>query len=472
MKHAPRSRSLVALLLTGASALLAPLAASQQAALPAAVDGTPLPSLAPMVKRVAPAVVSIGVKGVVRDSGQRNPLFDDPFFRRFFDPDGQQQREREFQSAGSGVIIDARQGHIVTNAHVVENAKEITVALQDGRELKATVVGADPRSDIAVLKVPAEKLTQVALGDSARLEVGDFVVAIGNPFGLQHTVTSGIVSALGRTGVSPEQGTYEDFIQTDASINPGNSGGALVNLRGELVGINSAILSRSGGNIGIGFAIPTSLARGIVDQIVRFGGVRRGVLGVTTEPVTPAIAQVLQLPSPNGALVRQVVTGSAAEKAGIRAGDVITGLNSKPIKTHTELRNQIGLMRVGDKVDIDLLRDGKTQRVSATISESTTATASTGGLSDAPSPDEVQPPHPALEGAALADAPNNGGVVVRNVAQGSKAANAGLRSGDVIVQTNRTLIDNLKRLRDAAANASVLVLRVRRGREDLLITLR
>jgi serine protease Do/serine protease DegQ len=472
MKHAPRSRSLVALLLAGASALLAPLAASQQAALPAAVDGTPLPSLAPMVKRVAPAVVSIGVKGVVRDSGQRNPLFDDPFFRRFFDPDGQQQREREFQSAGSGVIIDARQGHIVTNAHVVENAKEITVALQDGRELKATVVGADPRSDIAVLKVPAEKLTQVALGDSARLEVGDFVVAIGNPFGLQHTVTSGIVSALGRTGVSPEQGTYEDFIQTDASINPGNSGGALVNLRGELVGINSAILSRSGGNIGIGFAIPTSLARGIVDQIVRFGGVRRGVLGVTTEPVTPAIAQVLQLPSPNGALVRQVVTGSAAEKAGIRAGDVITGLNSKPIKTHTELRNQIGLMRVGDKVDIELLRDGKTQRVSATISESTTATASTGGLSDAPSPDEAQPPHPALEGAALADAPNNGGVVVRNVAQGSKAANAGLRSGDVIVQTNRTLIDNLKRLRDAAANASVLVLRVRRGREDLLITLR
>ncbi len=441
--------------------------------LPAAIDGTPLPSLAPMVKQVAPAVVSIGVKGVVRESGQRNPLFDDPFFRRFFDPDGNQQREREFESAGSGVIVDAKLGHIITNAHVVENAREITVVLQDGRELKATVVGSDTRSDIAVLKVPSERLTQVTLGDSARLEVGDFVVAIGNPFGLQHTVTSGIVSALGRTGVSPEQGTYEDFIQTDASINPGNSGGALVNLRGELVGINSAILSRTGGNIGIGFAIPTSLARGIVDQLVKFGGVRRGVLGVTTAAISPAIAQALGLATANGALVQQVVTASAAEKAGIRAGDVITALNGKALKTHTELRNAIGLMRVGDKVDIDLLRDGKAMRVSASIGESTTAsTPAGGGLSDAPSPEEAKPPHPALEGAALADAANNGGVLVRNVAPGSKAARTGLRNGDIIVQANRTLIDGMAKLRTAATNAAVVVLRVRRGREDLLITLR
>ena len=461
-------------LVIGALGLGSPAVLAQQAAmLPAAIDGTPLPSLAPMVKQVAPAVVSIGVKGVVRESGQRNPLFDDPFFRRFFDPDGNQQREREFESAGSGVIVDAKLGHIITNAHVVENAREITVVLQDGRELKATVVGSDTRSDIAVLKVPSERLTQVTLGDSARLEVGDFVVAIGNPFGLQHTVTSGIVSALGRTGVSPEQGTYEDFIQTDASINPGNSGGALVNLRGELVGINSAILSRTGGNIGIGFAIPTSLARGIVDQLVKFGGVRRGVLGVTTAAISPAIAQALGLATANGALVQQVVTASAAEKAGIRAGDVITALNGKALKTHTELRNAIGLMRVGDKVDIDLLRDGKAMRVSASIGESTTAsTPAGGGLSDAPSPEEAKPPHPALEGAALADAANNGGVLVRNVAPGSKAARTGLRNGDIIVQANRTLIDGMAKLRTAATNAAVVVLRVRRGREDLLITLR
>ena len=462
---------LVSLCVVGA---YAPATLAQQAAVPAAVvDGEPLPSLAPMIKRVAPAVVSIGVKGVVRESGQRNPLFDDPFFRRFFGPDGNQPSEREFESAGSGVIVDARLGHIITNAHVVENAREITVVLQDGRELKATVVGSDTRSDIAVVKVPADKLTQVTLGDSARLEVGDFVVAIGNPFGLQHTVTSGIVSALGRTGVSPEQGTYEDFIQTDASINPGNSGGALVNLRGELVGINSAILSRTGGNIGIGFAIPTSLARGIVDQLVRFGSVRRGVLGVTTAAVTPAIAQALGLPAASGALVQQVVTGSAAEKAGIRAGDVITSLNGRSLKTHTELRNAIGLLRVGDNVAIDVLRDGKTRRVTAAIGESTTAsTPAAEGLSDAPSPEDAKPPHPALEGAALGDAPNNGGVAVRTVAPGSKAAGTGLRAGDVIVQANRTLIDNVKKLREAAANASVVVLRVRRGREDLLITLR
>ena len=230
------------------------------AGLPPIVGDTPLPTLAPMIKKVSPAVVNIATRGTVRERGPQNPLLDDPFFRRFFDvPPDNGPRERPFQSAGSGVIFDAKNGYILTNAHVVENATEITVTLQDGRDVKAEVVGSDAPSDVAVLKVKADDLTQIALGDSAKVEVGDFVVAIGNPFGLQHTVTSGIISGLSRSGINPDG--YEDFIQTDASINPGNSGGALVNLRGELIGINTAILSRSGGNIGIGFAIPVNMAR-------------------------------------------------------------------------------------------------------------------------------------------------------------------------------------------------------------------
>ncbi|MBC8025037.1 MAG: trypsin-like peptidase domain-containing protein, partial [Steroidobacteraceae bacterium] len=247
----------------------AALTLSSHAALPPAVGDTPMPSLAPMVKQVRPAVVNIATRGTVRERSPQNPLLEDPFFRRFFDIPEMGPRERQFQSAGSGVIFDAKNGYIVTNAHVVDNATEITVTLLDGRDLTATVVGSDVPSDVAVLKVPPENLTQIALGDSAKIEQGDFVVAIGNPFGLQHTVTSGIVSGLGRSGINPDG--YEDFIQTDASINPGNSGGALVNLRGELVGINSAILSRSGGNIGIGFAIPVNMARSIMDQLITYG---------------------------------------------------------------------------------------------------------------------------------------------------------------------------------------------------------
>jgi S1-C subfamily serine protease len=252
-------------------AWLATTMITASAALPPAVGETPVPTLAPMIKRVSPAVVNIATRGTIRDRAPQNPLLDDPFFKRFFDIPDMGPRERQFQSAGSGVIFDAKNGYIVTNAHVVDNATEITITLQDGRDLTATVVGSDVPSDVAVLKVPPDSLTQVALGDSTRLEVGDFVVAIGNPFGLQHTVTSGIVSGLGRSGINPDG--YEDFIQTDASINPGNSGGALVNLRGELVGINSAILSRSGGNIGIGFAIPVNMARSIMDQLIKYGSV-------------------------------------------------------------------------------------------------------------------------------------------------------------------------------------------------------
>jgi Do/DeqQ family serine protease len=441
--------------------LIAALAAAPlSAAAPPAVGDTPLPTLAPMIKKVSPAVVNIATRGTIRERGPQNPLLDDPFFRRFFDvPPDTGPRERPFQSAGSGVIFDAKNGYIVTNAHVVENATEITVTLQDGRDLKAEVLGSDAPSDVAVLKVKSEGLAQITLGDSARAEVGDFVVAIGNPFGLQHTVTSGIISGLSRSGINPDG--YEDFIQTDASINPGNSGGALVNLRGELIGINTAILSRSGGNIGIGFAIPVNMARSVMEQLIKYGSVKRGQLGVSMYTVTPDIAHSLGLPNAVGALVSQVVEGSPADKAGIRTGDVITSVNGQPVKSNSELRNTIGLLRVGDRVDIGLVRDGKPVRVTAVIADTTTELS--GG------PVSI---HKSFEGAALADAPDSAGALVKSVEPGSAAAQAGLRAEDVIVGANRGKVGNVRELRDRAKGAAVLVLEVRRGNTVLLIPLR
>jgi Do/DeqQ family serine protease len=435
-------------------------AASLRAAMPPAVGETPLPTLAPMIRKVSPAVVNIATRGTIRERGPQNPLLDDPFFRRFFDvPPETGPRERPFQSAGSGVIFDARNGYIVTNAHVVENATEITVTLQDGRDVKAEILGSDAPSDVAVLKVKPEGLSQVPLGDSSRAEVGDFVVAIGNPFGLQHTVTSGIISGLSRSGINPDG--YEDFIQTDASINPGNSGGALVNLRGELIGINTAILSRSGGNIGIGFAIPVNMARSVMEQLVKYGSVKRGQLGVSMYTVTPDIAHSLGLANALGALVSQVVEGSPADRAGIRTGDVITSVNGQPVKSNSELRNTIGLLRVGDKVDIGLMRDGKPLRVTAMIADTTTELG--GG------PGTI---HKSFEGATLADAADAGGALVRSVEPGSAAAQAGLRADDVIVGANRGRVGNLRELRERAKGAAVLVLEVRRGNTILLIPLR
>jgi len=348
---------------------LAPLVAAA-AAIAAVAGDTPLPSLAPMIRKVSPAVVNVATRGTVHESGAQNPLLQDPFFRRFFDvPPGNAPREHLFRSAGSGVIFDARNGYIVTNAHVVENASEITVTLKDGRDLKAELVGSDQPSDVAVLKVSADGLAQMPLGDSSHLEVGDFVVAIGNPFGLQHTVTSGIVSGLSRTGINPDG--YEDFIQTDASINPGNSGGALVNLRGELIGINAEILSSNGGSMGIGFAIPVNMVRSVADQLEKYGAVRRGQLGVSLYPVTPDIAHSLGLAGAVGALVSQVLAGSPADKAGMRVGDVVTSVNGQPVRSNSELRNAIGLLRVGDRIDIGLVRDGRPLRVTAVIAAAT-----------------------------------------------------------------------------------------------------
>jgi Do/DeqQ family serine protease len=426
-----------------------------------APDAAPMPSLAPMVKRVSPAVVNIATRGTIKEKpGQRNPLLDDPFFRRFFDvPPDSKPRERQFQSAGSGVIVDARNGYIITNYHVIENANEITVTLLDNRSFSAKVLGSDEGADIALLQAKQPNLVAMALGDSARLEVGDYVVAIGNPFGLQHTVTAGIVSALGRTGINPEG--YEDFIQTDASINPGNSGGALVNLRGELVGINSAILSGSGGNIGIGFAIPVNMAKGVMDQLIKYGQVKRGVLGVNIYDVTPDVAKEFGLADASGALVAGVTQGSAAERAGVKTGDIIVSINGVAMKSARELRNAIGMLRIGDQVEIGLLRDGKTHQVTALVAErSETETASAAEISRG------------LEGADLGDAPDGGGVLVRSVQDGSPAAQAGLRTNDLIVGVGRTPVSNTKSFREASKGLNLLLLNVRRGSGVVLIPIR
>jgi Do/DeqQ family serine protease len=419
-----------------------------------------VPSFAPVIKRAAPAVVNIGVKGTV--AAPRNPFFEDPGFRRFFGlPPDAAPREREFRSAGSGVIVDAKNGYIVTNAHVVKNANEITVTLVDDVELQAEVVGADERSDVAVLRVKDATLpAEMRLADSAKLQVGDFVIAIGNPFGLQHSVTSGIVSALGRTGISRDG--VEDFIQTDAAINPGNSGGALVGLDGDLVGINSVILSQTGGNIGIGFAIPANMVRSIMEQLIASGRVDRGQLGVTTLSLTPEFRKSLGLAeNAQGALVSQVTEGSAAAAAGIESGDVITSVRGQPIRTNAELANTIGMLRVGESIEIGLLRDGKPKTVRAVLKE------------PAQVPDAASI-HPALAGAELVEVSEDstGGIRIRAVAPGSPAAQAGLLADDRIIAVNRSRVSTIAQLREAAKGQSSMLVQLRRGNQVLLLPLR
>lgn len=454
------ARPLAALAAVLSLAVIAPL----HAQLPAVVDGAALPSLAPMVKKTAPAVVNIATRGSVEVPGG-NPFLDDPFFRRFFDMPDQPMRRRQTQSAGSGVIVDAAEGLVLTNAHVVEGAEEISVTLQDDRTFNAEVVGADRASDVALLKIPADNLVELKMADSSRIEVGDFVVAIGNPFGLGHTVTSGIVSALGRSGINPEG--YEDFIQTDASINPGNSGGALVNLRGELVGVNSAILSRSGGNIGIGFAIPSNMARSVMEQLLEFGEVRRGLLGVTILTITPDIAEAYDIKDSHGALVSQVMPDSAAERAGVQVGDVIRSVDGKAISNANELRNSIGLKRSGDTVELEVIRDKRKRMLKARLGEQ----ASQVQVS-------AQEIHPGLQGAELetlqASSPRyegEAGVLVSNVVPGSPAAQRGLRPGDVIIGVNRRRVSNLGELQQAA-QGQALLLNIRRGNANLILPIR
>jgi len=440
---------------------------SASAALPAEINGKEIPSLAPLVDKTAPAVVNIRTRATV--SAPTNPLMQDPFFRRFFGvPEGRQQQQREVSSAGSGVIVDAAKGHILTNHHVVDGADEIEVFLQDDRILKATVVGSDAGTDIAVLKVKDPKnLTQMRLGNSSELRVGDFVVAIGNPFGLQHTVTSGIVSALGRRGINRDG--YEDFIQTDASINPGNSGGALINLKGELVGINSAIYSQSGGNIGIGFAIPVNIADSIMQQILEFGEVKRGLLGVSISDLSPETAEAFGIESENyqGALVQKVFPDKPAEKSGVEPGDVITGVDGKSISGAGDLRTTIGLKRSGDEVRLELVRNGKVKKLRATLGNSDSMAQVT----------DAENIHPRLAGAEFSNydgkqAYNGKGVQVDSVASGSPAEFSGLEAGDIIVQLNNQSVESTADLQKLAEGQKVLGVKIVRGTRILLRVIR
>ena len=443
----------LSLLLTGALA--------QAQSLPPQVGDQALPSLAPIIEDVAPAVVNISVSGSVMAA---NPLSRDPFFGQFLPPPGR----RQVQSAGSGVIVDAENGYILTNFHVIEDAEEITVALEDNRALDATVVGSDADSDIAVLQVEADALEEMPLGDSEQLRVGDFVLAIGNPFRLRHTVTSGIVSGLGRTGINPEG--YEDFIQTDASINPGNSGGALINLRGELIGINTAIFSGTGGNIGIGFAIPVNMARSVMSQIISFGGVRRGLLGVNIGPVTPDVAETYDLEDTSGAFVTEVSSGSAAEAAGIVIGDVIVSVDGETMDGPGTLRNTIGLLRPGDTVTVGYVREGELNSTTATLGERPSA-----GLVQRLS--EIDPEFAGAEFATNNEARDdfNGteGVLATVVESGSAAYENGLRTGDVITHINRQRVRSLEEARGILGNArSSVILQVARGNRGVLILMR
>ena len=345
-----------------------------------------LPTLAPLIDVVAPGVVNISTTGTV--SRVSNPLFDDPIFRRFFGAPEEQRRNT--QSAGSGVIMDAAAGMIVTNHHVVANADEIVVILRDRREFVAELVGSDPATDVAVLSIEADGLTAIARGDSDGLRVGDFVIAIGNPFGLGQTVTTGIVSALGRSRVGI--GQLEDFIQTDAAINPGNSGGALIDLTGRLIGINTAIVGPSGGNVGIGFAIPVDIVENIMVRLIEDGEVRRGLLGVMIEDVTPAIAEALGLEEAAGALVSDITPGSVAEAAGIVPGDLILRTDGQTVRDSADLRNIVGLTPPGTEMELELLRRGEHETLVVIIGEMTDELAGREPRDRGRVPDDVRPP--------------------------------------------------------------------------------
>ncbi|MCH9697842.1 MAG: DegQ family serine endoprotease [Gammaproteobacteria bacterium] len=417
-------------------------------------------SLAPMLENVLPGVVNIATSGTV--SVNQNPMYNDPFFRHFF---GVPQQQRRTQSIGSGVIIDANEGYIITNNHVIANADTIFVTLNDKRRLKAKLIGTDPETDVAILKVKPERLTAIPLANSSTLRVGDFVVAIGNPFGLGQTVTSGIISALGRTGLGIEG--YENFIQTDASINPGNSGGALINLKGELIGVNTAIVGPSGGNVGIGFAIPVNMAKQVMQQLLEHGSVKRGLLGVQVQDITPDLAEALNLDSVEGTVISAVTEGGAAKKAGLKPGDVILSIDGKPVLSSANLRNAIGLKRVGEKVKIDVIRDGRTKTFKLTIRESNETVSQS---NDAP----------LLQGAEFSEIPRQhplyrriDGVMISKLKRGSRIWRSGLEPGDIIVSANRQPVTSVKQLMTIARQArGELLLRIQRDNQSLFVVLR
>ncbi|HXV11243.1 MAG TPA: Do family serine endopeptidase [Burkholderiales bacterium] len=420
----PRSLGICLLALAGAWAIASPSVACAQRQ-PSPRDA---PTLAPVVSRVTPAVVNISV--ITRSPIEDNPLFRDPFFRRFFGvPDRPQRQE---QAAGSGVIVDAERGYVLTNNHVIRGAESVIVTLKDRRQFQARLVGTDPGTDIAVLQIPAEELSAIAFGDSDELQIGDYVIAIGNPFGIGQTVTSGIVSALGRTGLT--RGAYEDFIQTDASINPGNSGGALVNLYGELIGINTAIIAPQEGNVGIGLAVPSNMARAVLSQIVRFGEVRRGRLGITMTDLTPATAKELGVTAREGAVLTAVEPGSPAEQAGLRVRDVVLALNGRPIRGSGDMHVKLGLTPVGEEIELRIARGAETITVRARVAPPEALARGEGrALPQLPGLAVVEierssPLYERLEG---------GGLLVTGVAPDSRAWQAGFRPGDIIYAVNR-----------------------------------
>ena len=443
---------------------IALLSSTAMASLPL-VDsqGTRLPTLAPMLKTVTPAVVNIATSGTVRV--QESPLFNDPFFRHFFEMPSE-PRERKTQSLGSGVIVDAEKGYIITNNHVIDKADEIKVTLRNGETHEAKLIGTDPDSDVAVIQIKAKNLTAIPLANSEELQVGDFAVAIGNPFGLGQTVTSGIISAIERSGLGIEG--YENFIQTDASINPGNSGGALVNLRGELIGINTAIYSKSGGSQGIGFAIPINMANGIMQQLLSYGEVRRGRLGAQAQDLTPQLAEAFNIPFRRGAVVSHVEKDSAADRAGLKPGDIVTEINGKAVRNANSLRNYLGLLRIGQSVEMKILRDKKTLVLKAKVAAQDKSKESIAGekLHTHLAGTEIQNIQP---GSKLYG--RIAGVIINSVEPGSPAARTGLRRGDIITSANREEITNITELENAISNNDSLLLNIRRGNSSLFLFL-
>jgi len=444
------------LLITFAWLLAAVFSVSANASLPLPQSQDGLPTLAPILRKVTPAVVNISV--LQQSPEEENPLLSDPFFRRFFGlPDDGSRRV----AAGSGVVVDAKHGYILTNHHVIQDAKEIVVTLKDNRRFPARLVGSDAGTDIALLKINATGLTQLAFGDSDALQVGDFVIAIGNPFGLGQTATSGIVSALGRSGLNIEG--YENFIQTDASINPGNSGGALVDLRGRLVGINTAIIGPSGGNVGIGFAVPSDMARAVMRQLIRYGEVRRGRLGITMQDLTPKLARALGVSARAGVVITQVQAGSPAARVGLREGDVVVSLDGHPMRNAVQMRARLAVTPAGDTVELRVLRGSSERTIRVRIAEISARHAGGGETI------------PELAGATLAVAKSEDtqtaerAVLVTAVRADTRAFQYGLRPGDIIVGVDR------QRVRSVAAMAKALrapghhALNVVRG--DFLLTI-
>lgn len=435
-----------------------------------------LPSLAPMLEKVMPSVVSINVEGSTTAKTPRLP----PQFQQFFGdnspfcqdgspfqnspmcqgaaPNGAAPQQK-FRALGSGVVINAEKGYVVTNNHVVDNATKIQVQLSDGRRYDAKVIGKDPRSDIALIQLQDFKnLTAIKIADSDSLRVGDYTVAIGNPYGLGETVTSGIVSALGRSGLNVEN--YENFIQTDAAINRGNSGGALVNLNGELIGINTAILAPDGGNIGIGFAIPSNMVKNLTAQMVEYGQVKRGELGIMGTELNSELAKAMKVDAQRGAFVSQVMPKSSAAKAGIKAGDVITSLNKKQISSFAALRAEVGSLPVGTKLELGLLRDGKPMTVTVELQQSSQDKVDSSTI------------YTGIEGAGLSNVVVNGqkGVRVDSVKPGSAAARIGLKKDDLILGVNQQPVTNLGELRKILdTKPSVLALNIKRGDSSIYL---